>query len=151
MNNLPHIIFSDEQERFDYTTPRKGRGRSNFPSRNEFDHGAFISRKLAEVRQKYDENSAVGISHLDTIVLEFNSSPDFDLKTKSLEDIRSGIRLLNIKEEKNTEDKTIIRATVSIPKDKIDKFVKKIDEYNQTISSETKTKNDSSFSTVMRL
>ncbi len=142
MNNLPHIIFSEEQERFDYTTPRKGRGRSNFPSRNKFDHGAFISRKLAEVRQKYDENSAIGISHLDTIVLEFNSSPDFDLKTQSLEDMRYGIRLLNIREEKNTEDKTIIRATVSIPKDKINKFVNKIDEYNQTVSSETKTKNE---------
>ena len=142
MNNLPHIIFSEEQERFDYTTPRPGRGRSNFPIRDEVTHGAFINRKLAEARQQYNENSAIGISHLDTIILEFNSSPDFDLKTKSLEDIRFGIRLLNIREEKNTENKTIIRATVSIPKDKINKFVKKIDEYNQTISSETKTKNE---------
>ena len=100
MNNLPHIIFSEEQERFDYTTPRPGRGHSNFPTRDEVTHGAFISRKLAEVRQQYNEKSVIGISHLDTIILEFNSSPDFDLKTKSLEDIRSGIRLLNIKEEK---------------------------------------------------
>ncbi len=142
MNNLPHIIFSEEQERFDYTTPRQGRGQSNFPTRNKFEHGTFISHKLAEIRQQYDENSAIGISHLDTIVLEFNSSPDFDLKTQSLEDMRSGIRLLNIREEKNIENKIITRATVSIPKNKINNFVKKIDEYNQTINSETKTKNE---------
>ena len=85
INNLPHIIFSEEQERFDYTTPRQGRGQSNLPTRNKVEHGAFISHKLAEIRQQYNENSAIGISHLDSIVLEFNSSPDFDLKTQSLE------------------------------------------------------------------
>ena len=102
-NNLPHIMFSEEQERFDYTTPRPGRGSSNYPSRNEIEHGKIISRKLAEAKEKYDNISAVGVSYLDTIILEFDSAPGYDLKSISLEDMKAGIRLLNI-QESNTEE-----------------------------------------------
>lgn len=140
-SNLPHIMFSEEQERFDYTTPRPARGHSNYPNRNEIEHGKIISRKLAEAKEKYDNISAVGISYLDTIVLEFDSAPGYDLKSISLEDMRAGIRLLNIQEVKTDNNETITKALVSIPKDKINKFIKKIDDYNNTVNSEKKTKN----------
>ena len=140
-SNLPHIMFSEEQERFDYTTPRPARGHSNYPNRNEIEHGKIISRKLAEAKEKYDNISAVGISYLDTIVLEFDSAPGYDLKSISLEDMRAGIRLLNIQEVKTDNNETITKALVSIPKDKINKFIKKIDDYNNTVNLEKKTKN----------
>ncbi|MFH1135780.1 MAG: S8 family peptidase [Pseudomonadota bacterium] len=69
----------------------------------------------------------------DGVYVEFTGAPGFDLVTKSLEDRRSGIRLLNVYTvyPENDPEQEITRATVFIPMGKQEHFLKKINEYAQ--------------------
>ena len=64
----------------------------------------------------------------DGVYLEIKGKQGYDLLTKSLEDIRQHVRLLNIKKDNNEA----ISATVYIPNKKRDFFLKKINKYIET-------------------
>ncbi|MBN2018996.1 MAG: S8 family peptidase [Sedimentisphaerales bacterium] len=74
------------------------------------------------------------------VYLEFKSQADFDLVTKSLENIRSGIRLLNVKEVRQGVSKEIV-ATVYVPASKEGYFLKKIQQYSEQETEEGNPKN----------
>lgn len=61
--------------------------------------------------------------------------------TKSLEDLRKGIRLLNIKEIPVGENQTQIRATVYVPNGKEGHFIAKIQKYQQEETAKGQPKN----------
>ena len=67
----------------------------------------------------------------DGVYVEFEGAPGYELITKSLEDRRSGIRLLNVYtvQPENGKGQRITRATVFIPSGKQDHFLKKLNEY----------------------
>ena len=54
-----------------------------------------------------------------------------ELNTKSLENIREGVRLLNIHEEYG-----VTKATVYVPKEKIGYFLQKVEEYKKSLDQE---------------
>lgn len=71
------------------------------------------------------------------IYVEFESEPDFDLKIESLEIVRSGIELRNVRVQNNTT-----LATVYIPEGKIKHFFNIIDKYQtQNIKNKDVPKN----------
>ena len=61
--------------------------------------------------------------------------------TKSLEDLRKGIRLLNIKEISTGENQTQVRATVYVPNGKEGHFIAKINKYQQEETAKGLPKN----------
>src|SRR6218665_3579205 len=73
--------------------------------------------------------------------LSFTSAANHDLITKSLENIKKGILLLNVKEEKIDGDHTQVRAAVYIPNGMEGFFIKKITKYQAEDLKSGKPKN----------
>lgn len=97
---------------------------------NQFD---AIWQEKAQLKQ---QREAEQIATREGTYISFTSAADHDLITKSLEDIRKGIRLLNIKEIPVGENQTQTRATVYVPNGKEGLFIGKINSYrtkNNTI------------------
>ncbi len=83
-----------------------------------------------EKEQMQQQRGAEQITTREGTYISFTSATDYDLITKSLEDIRKGIRLLNIKEISVGENQTQIRATVYVPNGKEGLFISKINSYS---------------------
>ena len=91
-----------------------------------------IWRKKEKILQ---ERAAQKISTKDGTYLSFTSAADHDLVTKSLENIKKGIRLLNVKEEIINENQKRTRANVYIPSGMEGFFIKKIADYQDESKS----------------
>ena len=87
------------------------------------------------------QRSAHQITTREGTYIQFTSGADHDLITKSLEDLRKGIRLLNIKEIPADENQIQIRATVYVPKGKEGHFIAKIQKYQQEETAKGQPKN----------
>lgn len=130
---LPHLFLNNFVEPLSYTTPPSGGGeKPRIPNRNHKEHGLFISGKLKDAwnrsSQLEKDRSAVALQTKDGMYLEFSSQAGYDLTTKSLEQLPSGIRLLNIRSE-GVGDDQITFATVFVPPGKIEIFLKKTQTY----------------------
>ncbi len=99
-----------------------------FPKRDDVSaHAKFIERKITECYERSEkQKQAAAIKYKEGIYLEFSSASNYDMATKSLEDKKQGIRLLNIKEDKESNT---IKATVYIPDGKQAVFLKKVEDY----------------------
>jgi len=139
--DLPHLLVTNTATTELYKTPLKPRGPSlNLPPRNRQQHAQQLLQKLdlvkVSIRERNVERTAFGIDGHGGICLEFESSPDFDLKFESLEKTSSGIELLGVKE---VDNKKI--ATVFVPDGKLEQFEKKILAYREQETPKGKPKN----------
>lgn len=91
--------------------------------------------------QLQQQRSAEQITTREGTYISFTSAADNDLITKSLEDLRKGIRLLNIKEISVGENQTQIRATVYVPNGQEGHFISKIQKYQQEETQKGEPKN----------
>jgi hypothetical protein len=73
------------------------------------------------------------------VYLEFSSASKYDLAIKSLENLAQGIRLLNVKSDKETET---IKATVYIPSGKESYFINKVEAYSSEVTKKGIPKNN---------
>lgn len=133
-----HIFLNDLKESLPYTSAQQGGGGDNIPRRHRRNHGNYLIRRLneiwEEVEGKRESREAISLNSKDGIYLEFKSKAGFDLVTKSLEDIRQGVRLLNIRKVGEGENEVTI-ATVYVPKGKEQHFLKKIRAFATEIDS----------------
>jgi hypothetical protein len=131
-----HIFLREAQEAEEFTTPRGG-GPQEGPQRNRQAHSVKLQHQWAAIwaraREQEESRTAVSMPTKDGVYVEFEGAPGHDLVTKSLEDRRAGIRLLNVYtvRSENAPEQEVIRATVFIPSGKQDHFLKKINEYAQ--------------------
>ena len=101
-----------------------GGGKKKIPPRNRSEHASYISGKYESfVSQALSHKQAAAIK-MKGMYAEFSGMQNFELVTKSLEDRRAGIRLLNVQ----TID-GCMKATVYIPEGKEEFFRKRIAEY----------------------
>lgn len=120
-NQFPHIFIKKAPKAIDYISPKKVVREVKVPTRNRRPHGNFLKTKFKELwKQSKKENSdrqAVALPVKTGHYIEFRSKTGFDLVTKSLENLKSGIRLLNIREEedKKLTKKTITKKTKKLP------------------------------------
>ncbi|MFB3785221.1 MAG: S8 family peptidase [bacterium] len=121
---LRHIFLSDSRKSIAFTN-RPGRGRLKIPPRDRASHGERLKR-LFENQWAEAERNAVAIESREGVYIEFQSREGFDLITKSLEDRRSGVRLLSVRQEGEAK---ITYATVFIPANRKGTFLKKINQY----------------------
>lgn len=133
-----HIFLEKTGSAIDYTSKRGG-GEKKIPPRDRYEHGRRIRQKLDEVWKRNQElaaeRKAASLPTKDGMYLEFESAPEYELVTKSLEDRRKGIKLLSVRAE-IMEDKKIHKATVFIPTGKEQVFLKKVQAY---LEKETET------------
>lgn len=141
-----NIFLHETQHALPYISKRK-RSDASFPCReNPKAHAAFILQKLEACRQQdYDQKQVAAIRHKEGIYLEFSGAAGYDLLTKSFDNYSSGIRLLNVRED-GQDDEKIVRATVYVPAEKTTYFLDKIQSYSEsldTLEAGQNPKNDS--------
>lgn len=125
-----HIFIKGNVQSEKYKS-KSGRGETlNIPSRDN-NHAARILKKFENIREENKnlklKRDTQKIKTKEGTYLSFYSATGYDLKTQSLENLKEGIRLLNI--TKTVDGR--IRATVYIPKGKENYFIKKIRKYQQ--------------------
>ena len=137
MPKYGNIFLADTGESFDFTSNSRGGRPLNIPQRNN--RQAHSDRLLAQFHDaqnqfnSYTPQQVAAISYNTGTYVEFSGAENCELLTKSLEDSRQGIKLLNVRDAfAQTEDNltaTITRATVFIPTGKEQVFIRKISEY----------------------
>jgi hypothetical protein len=137
-NRLPHLFIKDPAKTELYRHPVSGGGSEfRLPPRNRKTHGRKLLSQLQRLRHEAEavgkEQAAFGIGIENGIYVEFESEPDFDLKSESLEAIRSGIELVNVR---RVGRKTY--AVCFVPEGQISHFVKLVVAY---LENETKKGN----------
>ena len=131
-NPFKHIKLSGPDAQFNYTSVRSGGKIHRIPIRNREQHGNRIYQQLERTWEESENEFLVAYPERTGIYLEFISSPGFDLIIKSLENLRQGIRLCNVRTETsviNDEEVETTFATVFIPNDKRKIFFKKVEKY----------------------
>ncbi|MGG0824850.1 S8 family peptidase [Paenibacillus turicensis] len=133
-NSRVNFFLNDRASSYPYTSKNQGGGNSKIvPIEDRKIHSLRISKQLEsawnEAQLLKDKRTAVSLPTKNGVYLEFYSAPEYELATKSLENRRSGIRLMNVRLEKEG-DKPVRKATVFIPKGKEHYFLKRIEEYS---------------------
>ncbi|MCI5090843.1 S8 family peptidase [Phaeodactylibacter sp.] len=138
------IFIKGSKEDHSYTSPQSGGPGYRLPTRNRRNHGDRLLEKLNDAWREFEEvknqREAVALPVSHGIYLEFKSRIGFDLVTKSLENIKQGIRLLNVKSSSGGEQETVI-ATVYIPAGKENYFISKVQAYLDEDTSKGNPKN----------
>lgn len=135
--NLNNIIIREKGEGLKYKPVSNGDSIKNYPPRDSRRmHGERIKsqfkRAWIEANRVSDDRVAVSAPTREGVYLQIKGKAGYDLLTKSLEDVRQGVRLSNIQHDESG----VICATVFIPISKYDFFIKKINNY---VESETGT------------
>lgn len=133
-----NIFLENTAEKFKFISPLSGGGKRSFPVReNPEEHAKRILQKLETCQQSLSNRQVAAIHYKNGLYLEFSGKLANDLKTESLENLKQGIRLLNIREEGDTK-----KATVYVPDNKVSYFLKKASDYRESIGVSKNPKNN---------
>jgi len=143
--NYKHIFISGNVKPEKYkASPKQGK-QPRIPQRERATHSAKLLHQFDSIWNQKKEleqsRTAEKIATREGTYLSFTSAADHDLITKSLENIKKGIRLLNVKEEKIDGDHTQVKATVYIPNGMEGFFISKIAKYEVENLESGKPKN----------
>lgn len=143
--NYKHIFISGNVKPEKYkASPKQGK-QPRIPTRDRAAHSAKLLQQFDAIWNQKKEleqaRTAEKIATREGTYLSFTSAADYDLITKSLENIKKGIRLLNVKEEIIDGEHTQIKATVYIPNGMEGFFISKIAKYEAENLKSGKPKN----------
>lgn len=138
-----HFYLNNEPERVDFTSRQmygptfstKARVRQTHAQLLENQMRAIWAKVEADTRVAKENDRAHAITTDSGTYIAFESAPDYDLKIQSLENRREGIRLLNTF-SREVNGHSIKYATVFVPANKKDYFLKKIEKYATSEPSE---------------
>ena len=153
MSKYEHIIIPQGIKRdIDYSSMVSGGGRSFIPERNRQEHAEYLQRKFDAARvddtNVKQQMGAISLPARSGIYLEFASAPTYDLVSKSLEDQKAGIRLLNIRQVKTEDNQEQTFATIYIPHGKENRLLEKLHKYATEELRNGKPKNDTLFRSI---
>ncbi|MDX9972561.1 MAG: S8 family serine peptidase [FCB group bacterium] len=123
-----HLFFSGTEQVQGFTSSQQGRDKLRLPQRDSQLHGSFLRERLNQAWNEIDDRLAVVHSERHGAYIEFEGAPGFDLKTKSLEFLPSGIRLCNVRRSGNGADAKTL-ATLYVPNQSRTRFLKLIDAW----------------------
>jgi len=128
--HLRHIFLLGPTRTEGFTNPRKGRGSTpSLPERERAAHSDYLQKRFKEAWDSEEQRQAVSVAMRKGTYIEFVSEPGFELTLSGLENIRSGIRLLNIQRHLSELNKEQTLATVYVPHNRRSYFIKKIKDY----------------------
>ncbi|MCK5117410.1 MAG: S8 family peptidase [Candidatus Aegiribacteria sp.] len=127
-----HIFLHGPSRTEGFTNPRRGHT-PRFPTRDRAEHSALLERRIEETWQSFDnqqDRRRHAVAHVEHhgAYIEFESDPGYELVVKSLEDIRSGVRIQNVRIVGDEEEQLTL-ATVYVPNNKRGHFLNKIRKY----------------------
>ena len=122
-----HFIIEGFAETQPYRSPQQFGGSAVVPERDRARHARALQRQFEALRPQADAardaQQAAGLDELG-LRIEFESFPDIELAFESLARERSGIELLNVRQER---DRTL--ATVFVPDGRLAHFERLIRDY----------------------
>lgn len=145
MASYKHIFISGNVSSEKYRAPKARGAKPRIPIRDRATQSQKLLNQFDEIWQQKEQlqqqRNAEQIATREGTYIQFTSATNHDLITKSLEDLRKGIRLLNIKEISTVENQTQVRATVYVPNGKEGHFIAKIQKYQQEETPKGQPKN----------
>ncbi len=157
MDRHDNVFLSDTTETYDFSSTPKPGGELQIPFRtNRQSHSDKLVAQLREAQNhfnSYTPEQVAAISYNTGTYVEFVGAENCDLVTKSLEDNRQGIKLLNVRDvvsayDENHIPKITTKATVFIPTGKEDVFIKKITDFAAKQTKSGKPKNNDLVSSI---
>lgn len=156
MARYDNIFLAHTATSSPYTPPPQRGGDAVLPHRSSRKaHSDKLILQFKEAQKKFDAYSphqVAAISYNAGTYIEVSGAQNYELITKSLENIQSGIRLMNVRkvivgtqDEKSIE---LTRATVFVPKGKENVFLSKIAEYAKEVPDGEKPKNNNLVSSI---
>lgn len=135
MAQHPHLFVQHNPDPIRFTSPNSGRNALlPLPARNREQHAQNLIAKMEalgeEATERTERQKAFGLDDGYGIYLTFQSEPNFELKFESLDVVRSGIELCNLK---TTADNRA-QATVYVPDGKLQIFLNKIVAYRDKMT-----------------
>jgi hypothetical protein len=134
---LPHLIIQPNPSSENFTSPSSGMSSPNLPERDRELHGqhlksqlevaAIAAKSLVEEQKSLSERVEVEFPF--GSYLEFSGEPGFALKLDSLENLRSGVELVAVKQIPIDDGETKFSATVFVKDGQLPLFERKIDQY----------------------
>lgn len=152
-----NIFLSDTAEIYDFSSTPKQGGKIQIPFReNRQSHSNKLVVQFREAQNhfnSYTPEQVAAISYNKGTYVEFLGAENCDLLTKSLEDIRQGIKLLNVRDvvtgyDDNNNPKITTKATVFIPTGKEDVVIRKITDFATKQTKGGKPKNNDLISSI---
>jgi len=138
-----HIFLENSPQTSQYTSTKSGGDKPKIPNRNRLDHADFLRSRFEtawnEAIQASQDVSVVSLPSREGVYLEFKGEAGYELVTKSLDDRRAGFRLLNVRLESGNAP---CYATIFIPIDKQQHFLKKIEQYATEETEKGKPRNE---------
>ena len=134
-----NIFLQNTKRELPYTSQQK-RVSHDYPVReNPHQHVQRILDQLMRCQERdLSSEQVAAIRCKSGLYLEFEGVASKEMKVNSLEDLRQGIRLLNVR-----EDEGVIKATVYVPEGKESCFLRKAEAYRDSIDiAETPKNND---------
>lgn len=152
MSKYEHIIIPQGiKEAIGYSSIVSGGGRSFIPERNRQIHAQYLRKRFdtikAENTKVKQQMTALSLPERRGTYLEFSSALGYDLVSKSLENQKKGIRLLNIRQVTTEDDQKQTLATIYIPHGEEKVLLGKLHKY-ATEESNGKPKNDILFRSI---
>ena len=145
MASYKHIFISGSVNSEKYKAQSKPGAKPRIPVRDRTAQSQKLLQQFDIIWQQKEQlqqqRGAEQIATREGTYISFTSAADHDLITKSLEDLRKGIRLLNIKEIPFGENQTQVRATVYVPNGNEGHFISKIQKYQQELTKKGQPKN----------
>ncbi len=131
MSKLKNIKIVQVKESYPFT-PVGNRGDRKIPPRNRYNHAEYLQKQFEKSWESGEEENkkVAAISNRNGIYLEFRGKKEYELVTKSLENANQNVRLCNVKEIEGTK-----HATVFVPYNKKNFFIKKINDYKEKESN----------------
>jgi hypothetical protein len=150
----PHLVVSAPAKSFEFRSPISGGGKFNLAPRDRLVHASRLEQQLREAAQASDTAVAAqknaGIEDGFGITLQFDGSPNFDLKFESLNVSGSGIELLGVRTLSNGQ----VQATVFVPDGKLSFFLKRVAAYRDeetkpNKNGQTRPKNENLVASIL--
>lgn len=152
MSKYEHIIIPQGIKRdIDYSSIVSGGGRSFIPERNRQEHAQYLQKRFdaikAENTEVKQQMTALSLPARSGTYLEISSALGYDLVSKSLEDQKAKIQLLNIRQVTTEDDQKQTFATIYIPHGEEKVLLGKLHKY-ATEECNGKPKNDILFRSI---
>jgi hypothetical protein len=125
MPRYRHVFLAGPTSEQRFSSPRRGGSSPRLTGRNRDTHAAGLTQQFAAAWQQGEANA---LADRHGLYLDFLSEPGFDLVIKSLEAMKSGIRLVNVRRE-GIGVNEVTRATVYVPRNKRALLLNKIIRY----------------------
>ena len=151
MSKYKHIIVPQGIKRDVNYSSGGGGGRAFIPERNRQEHAQYLQKRFdtikAENTKVKQQMTALSLPARRGTYLEISSALGYDLVSKSLEDQKAKIQLLNIRQVTTEDDQKQTFATIYIPHGEEKVLLGKLHKY-ATEESNGKPKNDILFRSI---